>query len=116
MLSMAKEAVWVARVAAWRASGLSAAEFCKGKEYSLKGLQWWSSHLRRKSAAVREEARPAPRLARVVGAASATPSQSRPSLVVELDGARIEVPAGADRALLSMVLDALRARRAESVR
>ena len=113
---MAKAAEWSARVAAWQASGLRAAEFCKGKDYSPKGLQWWSSHLRRASGRARKPVQAAPRLARVMRAAKAMPERPNKSLVVEVDGARVEVPVGADLALLAVVFNALRAHRAEARR
>ena len=113
---MAKASEWTARVAAWQASGMSASEFCKGKDFSSKGLQWWSSHLRRRSAEARKRERAVPRLARVVPAPSGTSRRTSTSLVVEVEGARVEVPVGADAGLLSVVFDALRTRGAEARR
>ena len=37
-------------MAAWRASGLSAREFCRELEYTSKDLTWWASRLRRSGA------------------------------------------------------------------
>lgn len=38
---MAKASEWEARVASWRVSGKTSAEFCKGHGYSAKSLLWW---------------------------------------------------------------------------
>lgn len=46
---MTKAAVWAKRIAEWRESGLGAAEFCMGREYSAKTLWYWSSKLGRAS-------------------------------------------------------------------
>ena len=42
---MADTTTWRKRVATWRASGLSASEFCKGREFPAGTLYWWSSRL-----------------------------------------------------------------------
>ena len=101
---MTKASEWAQRVAAWRASGLSARDFCRELEYSGKDLQWWSSRLRRMQTPAGDER---VRLARVVRAAH-TPPPSAASIVVELAGARVQVGGGADRATLVAVLEALR--------
>jgi hypothetical protein len=44
---MSNEKHWPARVDAWRASGMSAQEFCKQRGYSATTLYWWSSQLKR---------------------------------------------------------------------
>jgi hypothetical protein len=98
---------WSERVAAWRASGKSAAAFCDKHGYSAKSLQWWSSELRRRGQAMATR-EPQVKLARVVRARSAAPSTA-PSVVVSVGEARVEVRAGADRATLELVLGALHA-------
>ncbi len=119
---MANEKVWSERVAAWRASGLTAKEFTAGQPFSAQQLWNWSYRLRR--------ARPAPptpvtdprpaahavrkcvRLARVVRvAASAPPVPPAMGLVVEWHGARIAVPPAFDRATFSSVLDTIECHR-----
>jgi hypothetical protein len=102
---MTKASEWAQRVAAWRASGLSARDFCRELEYSGKDLQWWSSRLRRIQKPA--DAKRVP-LARVVRDASAPPP-SASSIVVELGGARVQLAAGADHATLVAVFEALRA-------
>lgn len=44
-MRVVKKADWAKRVAAWRASGKSLREFCEGRDYSPKRLQWWAWHL-----------------------------------------------------------------------
>lgn len=44
---MAKASEWATRVEAWRASGKSASELCRGRKHTAKNLQWWVSHFRR---------------------------------------------------------------------
>jgi transposase len=102
---MSSKAEWTKRVEAWAASGKSAREFCEGRDYSPKSLQWWSWRLR--------EARPVKgarnqhvRFARVVrkrggGAAAGA------GLVVHVGGARVEIGAAVDRTTLATVLDVL---------
>lgn len=87
---------------------MSAAEYCEGRDYTAKSLQWWASKLGRKSpSAPQPLAALAPtRLARVVRAPSA-PVRSG-MVVVHLGGARIEVTNGAERAMLAAVFEALR--------
>ena len=108
---MTKSAEWAARVAAWRSSGQKAAEFCEGRDYPAKSLMWWSSYLRRHGG-------PAPRkgkgvkLTRVVRAPAAASPRQLAAIVVQVERARIEVPAGVDRATLSAVFEALCALRA----
>ena len=37
---------WAKRVTDWRASGLTASEYCSGRGFSRTALYWWSSKLR----------------------------------------------------------------------
>ena len=105
---MTKSEVWRERVAAWRASGKSAAEFCSGQEFAAKSLQWWAWHFGAKKSKKRA-ATPKPRFARVVTKRDVKESKSDASVVVLVGGARIEICHGADRAVVSMVLESLRA-------
>jgi transposase len=113
---MADAATWSKRVAAWRASGETAAEFCAGRGYVAGTLRWWSSRLGR-TAELSAKAT-APRIARVVRAPSTVPAPTfaSASIVVEIDAARVTVDRGVDRATLELVLDVLRARSAGGVR
>lgn len=105
---MADAATWKNRVAAWRASGQTAAEYSKQHGLTLSSLQRWSHRLRR------EAPEPAPptaiRLARVERVAvpsGPTPPATVPGVVVEISGARVRVERGADAATVAMVLTAL---------
>ena len=111
---MADAATWTERVAAWRASGRTTAEFCEDRDYAASTLRWWSSRLARMRA---ERRRPTVRMARVLRASSST--AARPSapasatgecpIVIELGGARVSVREGFDPATLASVLEVLAA-------
>ena len=98
-MSIAK-AQWVERIAAWRASGETAAQFASSQGYSAGSLRWWSSRLGRAA-----KARPVA-LARVevpkrVAAASS-------GVRVDVGGARVEVDSGFDCDVLRAVVSTLR--------
>ena len=107
-MRMTRASEWAARVAAWRASGMSGPEYCKDREYTSKTLQWWASKLRHQSKPVHRSSGPieAVRLARVVRIASA-PALASSNVVVQVGGARVEVSNGTDRATLAVVFQAL---------
>lgn len=92
---------------AWRSSGSTAREYCKGKNFTATSLLWWSSQLRRKGARKRAAAKSDVRLARVVR----SPIVAAAPVVVHVNGARVEVSSGADAALLATVMDTLVSRR-----
>jgi transposase len=104
---MSKERDWAAEVEAWRASGLSARQYCEEREYSATTLYWWSSNLKRAGSA--SEPKKSVRLARVVRKRSARPAPRTTPIVVQIGQARVEVGADADRDALSVVLEALAA-------
>ena len=110
---MADEETWSKRVAEWRESGLTAGEFCAGREFTVTGLYWWSSNLRRVSR--RNRARPI-RLARVVrrpSEQSPTEEESEgepPLVMIEIADVRVFVTPGVELATLSTVLEALEER------
>ncbi|MFP2933210.1 IS66 family insertion sequence element accessory protein TnpA [Pyxidicoccus sp. 3LG] len=107
---MANEELWRKRVADWRASGLSAAEYCKGQEFTTGPLYRWSSRL---AEAARGEASPAVPLVRLVrgtkppAPAPAEAASRAAQVIIEVQGARVLVPPGADVATVGMVLEAL---------
>lgn len=105
LVRMVKKADWAKRVAAWRASGKSAREFCEGREYSPKRLQWWAWHLGRSGdeGATSREGRVG--FARVVRKRDTEVGAGAGSIVVQVGGARIEVGARVDRGALAAVLD-----------
>lgn len=118
LASMTRASEWAERVEAWRSSGKSAGDYCSGRDYSAKTLQWWASRLRRKkvqaAAQVSEvsvaAARPATsdvatvRMARVVRGLAST---SASAVVVQFGSARVEISSGVDRATLALVFEAL---------
>ena len=110
---MANEATWKTRVAAWRASGLTAPEFCSGRDYAVGTLRWWACRLERSAPPAPVVATPM-RLLRVVRGTQAGPALGEPArgagLVIEAAGVRITVHEGFDEAALSAVLDVLERR------
>lgn len=98
-------------MAAWRTSGQSAQKFAEGRDYTVHMLRYWAGRVKEEAAA-----EPSIRLARVVrtsaGAAplpSATARQpTGAALVLEVGGARVQVPVGFERATLRAVLEVLR--------
>jgi len=103
---MTRASEWATRVAAWRASGKTARDFCKGRDYTASRLLWWSSDLKRRGigqppdnpvAFTRVIRKPEGRLQSFAA-------------VVHLGSVRIEIPAGADKATVSTVLEVLSAR------
>ncbi len=104
---MASLGEWAERVSAWRASGVSAEVFCRGREFAASTLRWYSSRLgkqperraRSKGTALALTTMPLRRLPATV---------REESIVVELGGARIHVPNGVDAETLRLVLASLR--------
>ena len=103
---MARAAEWSERVEEWRASGQPAEQFCRGRGYSARTLQWWSWQLKRKPAAV-VQPRSQVLMARVVRTVGPVSSRSSP-VVVELCGGRVHVEADAKPETLRAVFLALR--------
>lgn len=102
---MTNESKWTARLAAWRASGHSAARFCADKDYSESTLRYWASRLRDV-----EPTRPEVRIAKVVPASAATEAET--PIVLEVGGVRVALRRGFDRDVLRDVLDAIGSRSA----
>jgi hypothetical protein len=105
---MAKASEWASRVASWRASGLTSSEFSKGRGYSHKSLLWWSCQLRRKPVSTSGKSGGV-RLARVIRVTPSAPAVTT-TVLIEIEGARVAVPSGANAETLRAVFDALRAR------
>lgn len=109
-------ALWPSAVAAWRASGLTAPEFCRRRGLALSTFRWWRWRLSRE-VGPRSESATAPSLlpVRVVDtggeAGGAPPPDGAPSFleVVLPSGARLRVPAGFDERTVAGVLWALAA-------
>lgn len=138
---MANAATWKRRLAEWRASGLTAAEFAAGREYAASTLTWWSWRLRRAGGSTPGQVRPAaapapaapagppargPRTSAPRGGAPdaaadlllarviRVPAQTEVPIVLEHASVRVIVHRGFERATLLEVLDALDARGAQS--
>lgn len=94
-------------MAEWRASGLTAKDFCLEREYSAQNLLYWSSTLQRRDRE-RPRATRDVTLARVVRREQPGPSRKTPAaIVVRTRTARVEVRPGVDAATLAVVLAAL---------
>ena len=105
---MANRATWSKRVADWKASGLTAAEFAIPHGWSPATLRWWSSQLKRTPPRLRQDDMRFVRL--VAGAArpiTPPPPCEPPPIVVELGVARLVLARGFDRTDLATVLDLL---------
>ncbi len=104
---MSRAAEWEIRVAEWRASGRTAKEFCKEREYSAQNLLYWSSTLQRRGREARRAGRDVA-LARVVRREHPERTLKMPAaIVVRTRTARVEVRPGVDAATLAVVLAAL---------
>ena len=108
-MAKASATEWAERVRAWRSSGLSSKEFCRGRGFAAQTLLWWSSQLGRKGVTTRTAREPSVTLARVVSKVSPREVSARAAIRLDVDGARVEVLPGTDRSTLSMVLETLRA-------
>jgi hypothetical protein len=118
---MADAEIWGKRVSDWRASDLTAAEFCTERGLSVSALRNWAYRLRAaEKAAQAAPVQVVPVTVRPDGDGVATgPSgieEPKPALTLELGGARIVVPAGFDRATLRAVLDVLGERQSRGAR
>ncbi|MDY7224736.1 IS66 family insertion sequence element accessory protein TnpA [Hyalangium rubrum] len=114
---MADIEVWKKRVEDWRASGQSAGEYCKGQEFTAGTLYRWSSRL---AEPAREEG--AMPLVRLVGGPQPPAPQPAEAaarsvaVIIEVQGARVLVPAGAQVATVGVALEALGASRGSLAR
>lgn len=116
---MSELEMWKQRVAEWKASGLKASAYCAGRDFEVKRLYQWATRLNRIEA---ESPESRVRMARVVlrgrqeAPATREPAGQGTGVSIELQGVRVVVPPGVDRATLSAVLDALDARAARGAR
>ena len=107
---MADVEAWSKRLAEWRASGLTAKEFCAKHDLRLSGLRYWTYRLRAAEKASKPSAvRLVPVTVKPQDAPPPTLQVEPPksAVTIELGAARIMVPAGVDRATLKLVLDVL---------
>jgi hypothetical protein len=75
---MADPEQWKKRVEAWRSSGLSAAEYCKGQEFTAGTLYRWSSRLAQAGGGETVYALPLARVVRETKPAPTVPGQLTP--------------------------------------
>ena len=95
----ANQAVWTERIQAWRSSGVSAAQFVRGKDFTASALLYWSK---------RVEAEGKARFLRVVPAGSVpAPEEPRSDLVLEVRGVAIRIRREFDPKLLVDVIRVL---------
>lgn len=92
---------WKKRVAEWRASGLSSAEFAAGRGFTGSGLRHMAHRLR---------SEPEVRLARVEVVAERVPSEAPVVVRAGAGGVRIEVTRGFSREVLAAVLNVVEGR------
>jgi len=103
---MADASTWKKRVAAWRASGQTAATYCERHGLGLSSLRYWAQQVRREQAAPVAPLRLA-RVKRVATAEPATVPSVAPVVVIEVGSARVHVERGTDLATLATVLSVL---------
>jgi hypothetical protein len=109
---MADAELWKKRVEEWRASGLGAAEYCKGQEFTAGTLYRWSSRLAEPARGEVSAEVPLVRLVRAPGHQATAPAQAAAraaEVIIEVHGARVLVPAGAEAATVRVALEALEA-------
>ena len=121
---MADAKTWAERIAEWHASGLSAARFTEGRDFSAHQLWNWKSRLgkeaaaaeaKRTSGAVKQVDVRVARVVRMRRQTLALASTGAP-LSLEVCGMRLVVPPGFDRVTLSAVLDEMDTRRSRQGR
>jgi transposase len=101
------QVMWAERVREWRESGRTANEFAQGQAYEASTLRYWASRLNRGAAtSAGPTAKPA-HAVRMVRVTRTPEMTSGEPMAVVIGGARIEVRAGFDRALLAELVAAL---------
>lgn len=103
MKSRTAAAVWLERVEAWRASGISAEDFARGKAFTARMLRWWSGEFARR-ARVGEKAQPSVALARVVRPGEIVGEDMLASIAIVVGSFRVTVGRGFDETTLREVL------------
>jgi transposase len=107
---MADTGQWKKRVEDWRASGLSAGEYCREREFTAATLYRWSSRLALAARSETVHALPLVRLVRAPKVSSPASVEVAPqgaAVIIEVHGTRVLVPPGADVATVGVVLQAL---------
>ncbi|MBX3246056.1 MAG: hypothetical protein KF901_02610 [Myxococcales bacterium] len=99
---MADTEIWTRRVAAWRRSGLTAAEFCRGSDFAASTLRWYASRLGRSGEL------PTADTSTSVAMVKVGEVRTRERIVVEVDDLHVHVPDGVDAETLRTVFAVLR--------
>jgi transcriptional regulator with XRE-family HTH domain len=105
-MERATRAEWSKRVARWRASGLTAAEFAQRAGLAVGTLRWWSSRLNR----LPQEPARAGALSPLTFVEMTGAVRAEPFDVALTSGVRLRVPQDFDAAALVRLLDVLRER------
>lgn len=99
------QAAWAERVRQWRASGKTADEFAQSEDFAPSTLRYWASRLKREPE--RDDADGGGERVRMMRVKRAPKPEVTTPLVVTVGGARIEVAAGFDRAVLRELVEVL---------
>ena len=102
-MSASTEQLWAERVGAWRAAGVSAEAFAKGKGFSGSSLRIWGDRLLPRTGVT------GPRIVALVPRSSRAAAAGE--LTIEVGTARVRVAPGFDHALLTEVIGVLGAAR-----
>ena len=109
LVLMAKASEWAKRVADWRASGQTAAEFSEAHGYPVASLRYWSSKLGQENATGSGRRQtPVVRLARVTQAVLGELPLRAARMIIEVDGARLTVCGQVDAVSLRAAVSAMR--------
>jgi hypothetical protein len=98
------EAKWRARIAEWRASGMTAEEFASGRGFEGSTLRFWASRLRHMADVGSPTPAATVAMARVVRTA---PGRADAGVAVVIGQARVILSAGFDAEVLREVVTAL---------
>lgn len=101
-MARASREIWTKRVAQWKASGLTAAEFARRHKLVAGSLKWWSWQL----GAARRKGAMSP-----LTFVEMTTAVQREAIELVVGAIQIRVPAGFDEAALAKVLDVIERRR-----
>jgi hypothetical protein len=102
---------WLERVQAWKASGLSAQEFARGKGFTSKVLRWWRWKLGSEAGAVSTKpVRVAKATSPIEFIELVTPTRDPSGLLIRVGRVNVEVDRGFDLDTLARLLDVLEER------
>lgn len=104
MAETSKQDLWMGRISAWSASGLSRRVWCSEHGINVHTLDYWRRQLRSEPVPRKGKARTT--LVPIMVAAGAAPA---PTEVVLPSGVQLRIPAGADIAQVVLLVQALSA-------